>query len=59
MMSEDDPTQSNIDLEKPVVFGIGQFWAQILAGFWLNSYGQQITSSGLNFLIFKIDQGIS
>ena len=53
------PYPSNIDLEKPVVFGIGQFWAQILAGFWLNSCGQQITSPSLNFLIFKIDQGIS
>ena len=58
-MSEGDPTQSNIDLEKSVFFGIGQLWAQTLAGLWLHSYGQQITSPGLNFLIFKTDQGIS
>ena len=58
-MSGDDPTQSNIDLEKSVIFGTGQFWAQTLAGLWLNSYGQQITSPGLNVLIFKTDQGIS
>ena len=58
-MSGDDPTQSNIDLEKSVIFGTGQFWAQTLAGLWLNSYGQQITSPGLNVLIFKTDQGMS